>query len=411
MTTQSAPDRRRRSRDHLPRVVDAAAGAAVVGVFWAPGLVAGAPGPRAWVGAALAGVLLVAVVGRWRSPGIATAAAAAATFGGALVGVGADPMLATAWCLHALAVERAARTRVLTLLLMGGGTVLALVTAVPQQVGQGQRAVLAVAALGVAWLLGTSEGRRLEAAREAERARGAERETRTQLAVAREVHDVVGHALAVIGAEAGVSRALPDAGEDELRRSLADVERHARSALTEVQALVRSLRVPDGEGRAPDGGGWVPDGEGRAPDGGGWAPDGGGREPDEGGPAPQLSRLAELIAAVRAAGVRVEARLDVAGPVGQPVSAAAFRITQEALSNVVRHAPGASCAVDVRVEGGAVVTRVHDDGPGLAEGVAPGSGLRGMRERAASVGGDVVWRNRDGGGFEVEARLPVGGAP
>ncbi|MFC4059061.1 ATP-binding protein [Planomonospora corallina] len=97
----------------------------------------------------------------------------------------------------------------------------------------------------------------------------------------------------------------------------------------------------------------------------------------------------------------------------------AFRIVQEALSNVVRHAPGARCAVRVRREGDVLVVRVRDGGARRAAGRAPaagsgagsGLGLRGMRERARLVGGTVAWGARPEGGFEVEARLPAGGVP
>jgi signal transduction histidine kinase len=196
------------------------------------------------------------------------------------------------------------------------------------------------------------------------------------------VHDVVGHALGVISAEAGVTRGLADASEQELRDTLADIENHARSALEDIQSLVRSLRTAPGvePGRA-----------------------------DMAAPVPGISQLPSLVAAARAAGVRVEARVAAPEQVDEVVAAVAFRSVQEALSNVVRHAPGTSCTVEVHVDDDVLVVRVRDDGPGKEDGVS-GFGLRGMRERAHLAGGTVTWRNLPDRGFEVEARLPLGGS-
>ncbi|GAA3140285.1 sensor histidine kinase [Planomonospora alba] len=354
--------------------VDGGAAAGVVAVFWAwPALGAGA-WPTVAAGAVLAGMTAGAMVLRRRAPFGATLAAGAATVAGTVLGVCQDPMLAAAWCLYPLAIERARRTRVVAGVLAGVFAGLAMVTAVPEgdAAGPGRQVVFAVAALSVSWLLGTVTGRQLATAREAER-------MRVQLEVARDVHDVVGHALGVVIAQSGVVLGLPDAREEELRETLSEVEEHARRALEDVQGLVRTLRAPDG------------------------------------GPAPGRDGLAEVVEATRAAGVDVDARVDAGGAVGGRVGAVAFRIVQEALSNVVRHAPGAWCTVRVRREGDVLVVRVRDGGArrpvGRAPGAGSGSGLRGMRERARLVGGTVAWGARPGGGFEVEARLPVGGAP
>lgn len=207
------------------------------------------------------------------------------------------------------------------------------------------------------------------------------------------MHDVVGHALGVIGAEAGVTRSLPDADERELRASLADIETHARRALEEVQALVRTLRAPGPAGPPP----YPPP-----------LPD---ARPDAGA---GIAGLPSLIAATRAAGVRVEERVRVrADEVSGMIGTVLYRIVQEALSNVVRHAPGAACAVDVYREGDVIVARVRDHGPGAragGTGSGTGTGLLGMRERARLVGGTVTWGGHPEGGFEVTARLPAGGA-
>lgn len=343
------------------------AAVAVVGMFWAPPII-GAAWPYVVMGAALAAVTAGAMVLRGRLPFAATVTAGAATFAGGVLGVCHDPMLAAAWCLYPLAVRRARRTHVAVVVLAALFAALALVTAVPEEDarGLGTRVIVAMAALSVSWLLGTATGRQIESAREAER-------MRVQLAVARDVHDVVGHALGVTLAQSGVVLSLPDADEQELRETLAEVETHTRRALEDVQALVRTLRDP-----AHD------DGEG-------------------------FGDIPAVVTATRAAGVDVETRITVG--VGDAVGATAFRVVREALSNVVRHAPGATCVVHVHEDGDTVVVRVEDDGgTPVTRSVGAGVGLRGMRERVRLAGGTVTWGSRPEGGFTVEARLPLKGA-
>ncbi|WP_432981410.1 sensor histidine kinase [Dactylosporangium sp. CA-233914] len=353
-----------------PRAVDVGAALVVVGMFWVLPTVSAGGWQRGVIGACLAVVTGVVMVARRRIPFGATVTAGAATLVGTVLGVCQDPMLATAWCLYPLAVERVSRTRLVAAVLAGLFAALSLVSGVPEGAvrGLGEQLVVAVAALSVAWLLGMTVGKQLRSAREAERAR-------VQLAVARDVHDVVGHALGVIVAEAGVTLSLPDTREDELRATLAGVEGHARTALADVQSLVRSLRTDDSR------------------------------------VAPSTAELPTLFAATRAAGIRVDASVGT-GPLDETVGAVVFRIVQESLSNVVRHAPGASCSVDVRREGDGVVVLIRDDGPAVPGGEVPGTGLGldGMRERARSIGGTVRWGTRPAGGFEVVARLPLAGA-
>ncbi|MEU6785427.1 histidine kinase [Nonomuraea angiospora] len=384
----------------MRRFLDVPAAAIVVGMFWLPPTLASADRSRLVAGLVLACVTGAVMVLRRRLPAGSPLLAAGATIAGSVLGVCQDPMLAAAWCLYPLAVARADRTRTIVLVLAGLLAALATVAAVPGEAasGAGQRLTLAVAALSVSWLLGTAVGRQIAAAREAERAR-------VQLVVARDVHDVVGHALGVISAEAGVTRSLADASEQELRDTLAGVESHARRALEEMQALVRGLRSEPG---APE---------------------------DVAG----IGRLDGLVAATRAAGVGVEARIEVNGPVDDVAGAVAYRIVQESLSNVVRYAAGAACSVHLRQDGGEIVVRVRDHGPGArparsrawptgsGDGPGPqgmrerggdgsarggdGSGPQGMRERARLMGGTVTWGDHPEGGFEARARLPVRSAP
>jgi len=344
-------------------VVDVVVAAVVICGFWLPP-VAQASGWRVPVAVLLVPVIGAAMLVRRRFPLVATVVAAVSTLVAFGLGVGLDPMLATAWCLYPLAVVLAARTYSVVVVVACGVLGLAAVTGVGD--GGSGHLVLAVAALIIAWLLGTAVGRQLISAREAERAR-------VQLEVARDIHDVVGHALGVISAEASVTRGLPDADEDELRGTLGEIETQARQALQEVQALVRGLRASNPGG------------------------------PDRAG-------LESVIDGARRAGLDVEASVEVGPEVGAGVRIVLLRIVQEALNNVVRHAPGAACSVAVGRVGKAVVVRVRDHGsttPGA--GAGSGLGLRGMRERALLVGGTVSWQRPAGGGFEVLARLPLRG--
>lgn len=329
----------------------------VLGVFWAPPAAAAAGSPRSVAGWVLVGIVGAAMLLRRRLPAATTVAAGVATVAGNALGTCEDPMLAAAWCLYPLAVARARRTPELALILAVLLTGVAVVTGIPtgEVSGLGQRAVLGIAGLSVTWLLGTAVGRQIEAVRAAERAC-------VQLEVARDVHDGVGHALALISAEAGVTRGLCSADEQELRESLADIEKLARKALEEMQALVRGLRT--------------------------------------GG------ALSSMVAATRGAGISVEARIDLDDDEVDPV---VLRIVQESLSNVVKHAPGAPCTVDVRCQGDTVLVRVRDRGPGAGEGGRSGFGLTGMRERARLVGGTVTWGDHPEGGFQVSADVPVRG--
>jgi signal transduction histidine kinase len=347
---------------------DILAAAVVVGVFWLPPVLSTADWRRSVGGLVLATFTSGSMALRRRFPAGATVVVGCTTVAGTLLGACRDPMLATAWCVYGLAVIRGSRARNLVLVLASLFGGLALVSAVPggSAGGIGRRLVVAIAALSAAWLLGTVTGKQIATAREAER-------SRVQLETARDVHDLVGHALGVISAEAGVTLSIPAAAEQELRASLADIETHARNALEEVQALVRLLRSPSSRAEEVTTG--VPD-------------------------------LESILTATRTAGVRVDARV-AAQCLEGPHGTAVCRIVQEALSNVARHAPGAPCTVDVCTDDDVVVVCVRDRGPGTRTQGGTGFGLRGMRERAGQIGGTVAWRNHPEGGFEVTARLPM----
>ena len=357
--------------------------AAVVGVFWLPPALASGTPWGATAGSVLAAVVAVAMLLRERLSAAAVAGVGLVTLVAAALGLTEDVMLATAWCQYPLAVRHGARARhlvvVLAVLLLAAASVVGF----PDDRAQVARwAVASLAVTGTTWLLGTAVGRQLAAAREAAAATA-------RLEVAREVHDVVGHALGLVSAQAAVARTLPDADEAELRASLAEIEGHARRALQEVQGLVRTLRttgadVFDVVAAAPDD---LPDTQLPRPD-----------------VRPLATRLDELVARTRAAGVPVEVHLDVTD-VAPATAAVAYRLVQEALANVARHAPGATCTLVVAGADDRLHVSVRDDGPGASG--APGFGLTGMRERAQLVGGTVTWGDHPDGGFEVVADLPT----
>jgi len=248
--------------------------------------------------------------------------------------------------------------------------------------------------LGVVWLLGDSSRRRqaavaaaeeravqLELAREelAGRAVAAER-----LRIARELHDVVAHSMSVIAVQSGTGRLVIDDQPDEARRALEAIEVTSRAALHEMRQLLEVLRQ---EGEAA----------------GGLAP------------VPGLADIDPLVAQVVESGVAVEVRVEGArSGVPAGVDLSAYRIVQEALTNVMKHAGPAKATVVVRYGDGEVAVEVTDDGRGVAPAVArsggTGLGTIGMRERAAVHGGDLEAGPRAGGGYRVAARLPFGAA-
>jgi len=218
----------------------------------------------------------------------------------------------------------------------------------------------------------------LERARE-ELARRAVVEERLRLA--RELHDVVAHAMSVIAVQSGVGAHVASTQPEEAAKALAAIEATSRAALTELRRLLGVLRQED----EPQG---------------------------DLAPVPGLADLDGLLAEVAKAGLAV--RLQVEGrPAHLPagVDLSAYRIVQEALTNVVKHAGPARAQVAIRYRDHEVRVEVTDDGRGAAAPTGDGRarvghGLIGMRERVSVFGGDLEVGPRPGGGFRVAARLP-----
>ncbi|MFF0144545.1 signal transduction histidine kinase [Amycolatopsis sulphurea] len=193
-----------------------------------------------------------------------------------------------------------------------------------------------------------------------------------RLRIAREVHDVVAHSLAMINVQAGVAAHVADRRPEQAKEALLNIKSASASALNDLRATLAVLR--SGENRAP---------------------------------APSLAQLGELLDHARTAGLTVTVHGE-AGDLPAPVDGAAYRILQESLTNVVRHADSAE-EVEVRLDRrpGTLALTVRDDGRGTDQ-PTPGHGLRGMRERASALGGTVEAGVTERG-FEVRVELPVEG--
>jgi signal transduction histidine kinase len=253
---------------------------------------------------------------------------------------------------------------------------------------EGRLAGAPLALLGAAFVLGdAADARRREAAVQVEAAHQAER-TR----IARELHDVVAHQLSAIAVQAGAARIAagggqaPAAGPDQVR-VLATVERLAREALTELNHLLGALRREQADDPARR-------------------------------PSPTLGELETLLDAARAAGVPADLTVE-GGPraLSPGVELSCYRIIDEALTNVARHAPGAPTRVMLRYRpGGLDIEVANGPPPGEARAAAPrpasgGRGVRGMRERAELYGGSLDARPCPGGGFAVTAAIPCDPVP
>ena len=273
--------------------------------------------------------------------------------------------------------------------------------------------------------------RRAEA-REAARRREVDAVTAERLRIARELHDVLAHSLSAITVQAGVGLHLIDRDVEQARSSLTQIRSTSRDALDEVRAVLGIVRADDG---TPAGG---PASPGARPAGGPVAGAAAGDATDAvgAGPAPRapswtldaLPRLVDEFTVPGGPAATLELALDPETRASVPphVAGVVYRVVQESLTNVRRHADGAT-QVEVRLAGdaapGVLEVRVRDDGPGPPgapdpAGAAPsdageeasssGYGLRGMRERVEAAGGVVRAGARDDGrrGFEVEARVP-----
>jgi signal transduction histidine kinase len=248
------------------------------------------------------------------------------------------------------------------------------------------RVVIVSSLVAAGWAVGYAVRQQrayADAMREQAERRAAER-TRAQVAeerlrIARELHDVVAHSMSLIAVQAGVANYVLTARPEEAARVLSSIEQASRAALRETRRLLGLLRDDDGVRLAPDL-----------------------------GPAPGLGDLDDLIARTAAAGVRVD--LEVRGPrrpLPAGVDLAAYRIVQEALTNIVKHAAARTGRVLLAYEDDGLRIEVTDDGRGGEVDGATGHGIVGMRERAGLYGGEFRAGPLATRGFEVAVRLPL----
>lgn len=200
--------------------------------------------------------------------------------------------------------------------------------------------------------------------------------SRERLTIARELHDVLAHSLSMINVQSAVALELLDAQPERAGPALQAIKDASRQAISDVHALVATLRTPDA------------------------------REPLT--PTAGMSDLDGLVGAVRSAGLSV--RTSVGGDaraIPAVVDTAAARIVQESLTNVLRHSSAGTATVMVTYGADTLVVVVEDDGRPVHAAASGGSGIPGMQERARALGGDVSARPKPGGGFRVHATLPL----
>jgi len=213
-----------------------------------------------------------------------------------------------------------------------------------------------------------------ERAEEAKRAVAEER-----LRIAQDLHDVVAHSMGVIAVQAGVGAHVIDADPGEAKKSLEAISQTSRSTLAEIRRMLGVLREDENASYEP---------------------------------APGLGDLDRLVRDVEGAGLDVDVRNEGARTELPPgVDFTAYRIVQEALTNVLKHAGHARATVVVGYEDNALRLEIADDGRGVNGRTAPGGvGLMGMRERVGVYGGSFEAGPRTGGGFRVKVRIPYGDA-
>jgi signal transduction histidine kinase len=243
-------------------------------------------------------------------------------------------------------------------------------------VSWGEEIVVATWVVAIAAVSELFRTRREQWARErAERAEAARRRAdEERLRIAQELHDVLAHSISVINVQAGVGLALLDTDPEQARTALTTIKTQSKEAIGEVRQVLDTLRTPGDAPRAP---------------------------------APGLDRLPELVEQAASAGLTVEVE-------GEPprltpgTDLAAFRIVQEALTNVVRHSGSRHARVHLADDGEVLRLRVGaGGGPVVVDAGGSGNGLAGMRERAAALGGTIEAGPRPDGGFRVLAVLPL----
>ncbi|MGW4978927.1 sensor histidine kinase [Streptomyces mirabilis] len=233
--------------------------------------------------------------------------------------------------------------------------------------------------LGATWAAGTAVRERRESLRRTIVQAAEQAKVEERMRIARDIHDVVTHSVGLIAIKAGVANHVIATHPEEAREALTVIEDISRRALRDMRATLKVLRREHVD------------------------------QQQDLQPVPGLSDLPSLVRTAEAAGVSVDLRSDCAEEPPDGVALTAFRIVQEALTNVVKHAAPTRCLVNVTAQDGVLTIGVTDDGPGAGHRpTVPGGemGLVGMRERAVAHGGTLTAGPRPGAGFGILATLP-----
>jgi signal transduction histidine kinase len=233
--------------------------------------------------------------------------------------------------------------------------------------------------LGATWAAGTAVRERRESLRRTIVQAAEQAKVEERMRIARDIHDVVTHSVGLIAIKAGVANHVIATHPEEAREALTVIEDISRGALRDMRATLKVLRREHVD------------------------------QQQDLQPVRGLSDLPSLVHTAEAAGVSVDLRSDCAEEPPDGVALTAFRIVQEALTNVVKHAAPTRCLVSVTAQDGVLTIDVTDDGPGPGHrpNVPGGSmGLVGMKERAVAHGGTLTAGPRSGAGFRILATLP-----
>ena len=344
------------------------------------------PGPR-WLSCPLSFVMCGTVAFRRRWPLLAPSVALGCNVVMILAAGNPGTSVATAiaWfcALYAIAVWTDTREFLIGMGVLVGGNALTLVANSTDVHDTGPFTVIPIVAMLLA--RAAIRGRQQRADTLAARAELLEREQhlRAQEAVveerariARELHDLVAHNVSVMVIQAGAERHALPAEQESTREALGSIEQAGRQALADARRLLGMLRR-DGD-----------------------------REELE--PQPGLAQVAVLLEQVRRAGLQVTLTVEgEARPLDPGRDLCAYRIVQEGLTNALKHGGRSRAEVLLRYAPGSLSIEIRDDGAGTSQLAGAGQGLIGMRERVALYGGELQAGARDGGGFEVLARLPL----
>ncbi len=335
--------------------------------IWGYGLVVVAAGALAWRRVAPVGALAVSVVAN------AVSLLAGYPYGPSLLCVG--------WAMFEVAWRRTIRV---SAPLAVGAAVVTVAAALPRLAGELDVLALGLVLWGACWLavpwsLGALLHVRAAAERRARDDAMARAVLEERVRISREVHDVAGHGFAVIAMQAGVALVVLDEQPEQVRASLEGIRATATTALGDLRHVL--------DDRAP-------------------LPTATADRPATAGTT-KAGDLAALVGRARAAGLPVDLH-DSAGALPPAAGDLVYRVVRESLTNVIRHAGPTKAVVAVTREPGGVLVTVTDQGAG-SPAVADGRGLAGLRERVEAAGGAFAAAGRDGGGFEVRARLPLPG--